>query len=55
MACQMDLREAKDDEGWNALHAAAAKGHLEVCRFLLEESGLDVNCTEADGERRPPC
>jgi len=52
MARQMDLREAKDDQGRNALHAAAAKGHLEVCRFLVEESGLDVNSTSTDGERR---
>ena len=54
MAGQMDLREAKDDEGRNALHFAAAKGHLDVCKFLVEELGLDVNCTTTDGERRPP-
>ncbi|CAN6361702.1 unnamed protein product [Urochloa humidicola] len=49
LASQMDLREAKDPDGGNALHFAAAKGHLEVCRFLVEESGLDVNCTNAKG------
>ncbi|KAG2632035.1 hypothetical protein PVAP13_2NG057700, partial [Panicum virgatum] len=35
----------EDALGRNALHLAAGKGHLEVCRFLVEESGLDVNST----------
>jgi ankyrin repeat protein len=55
MASQTDLREAKDNVGRNALHFAAMKGHLEVCSFLVEELGIDVNCTNTDGERRPPC
>ncbi|KAF8733372.1 hypothetical protein HU200_014979 [Digitaria exilis] len=38
-----------DAKGRNALHFAAVKGHLEVCRFLLEESGLDVNSTTEEG------
>lgn len=45
----MNLREAKDDDGWNALHLAAEMGHLHVCRFLVEESGFDVNSTCAEG------
>nr|CAB3462535.1 unnamed protein product [Digitaria exilis] len=45
-----DLRESKAPNGWNALHFAAASGHLEVCRFLVEKSGLDANCATADGE-----
>lgn len=48
----MDLREAKDDEGRNALDAATTEGQLEVCRFLVEESGFDVKCISANGERR---
>ncbi|KAL6845787.1 hypothetical protein ACP4OV_024362 [Aristida adscensionis] len=43
MAKEVDLRGAEDAGGRNALHAAASKGHLHVCRFLVEESGLDVN------------
>ena len=55
VASEMDLREAKDPNGSTLLYLAAAKGHLEVCRFLVEESGLDVNCPNADGECRPGC
>nr|CAB3462534.1 unnamed protein product [Digitaria exilis] len=43
LASEMDLREAKDAKDQNALHLAAEKGHLEVCRFLVEGSGLDVS------------
>jgi ankyrin repeat protein len=43
MARNAILREAKDRIGRNALHFAAGKGHLDVCRFLVEELGLDVN------------
>ncbi|CAN6338844.1 unnamed protein product [Urochloa humidicola] len=49
MASKVNLREAKDDRGRNALHFAAAKGHIDVCRFLVEELGLDVNSTDAEG------
>ncbi|CAL4898066.1 unnamed protein product [Urochloa decumbens] len=50
MASKIDLREANDPGGnWNVLHFAAFKGRLEVCRFLVEESGLDVNSAAADG------
>ncbi|CAL4898071.1 unnamed protein product [Urochloa decumbens] len=48
LASEVDLREAKHPDG-SALYFAAAKGHLEVCRFLVEESGVDVNCTNAHG------
>jgi ankyrin repeat protein len=49
MASKVNLREAKDDKGRNALHLAAEKGHLEVCRFLVEESGLDVDSVSVEG------
>jgi len=50
MASKIDLRRVSGPSGWNLLHFAAAKGRLHVCRFLVEVSGLDVNCTTADGE-----
>ncbi|CAN6352271.1 unnamed protein product [Urochloa humidicola] len=50
MARKIDLREAKDTNGQNVLHLAAAKGRLEVCRFLVEESGFDVNGTAPNGK-----
>ena len=49
MARKVNLREAKDDMGRNTLHLAAEKGHLEVCRFLVEESGFDVNSDSESG------
>ncbi|KAJ1266212.1 hypothetical protein BS78_08G133600 [Paspalum vaginatum] len=49
MANKVNLREVKDAEGLNALHSAALNGHLEVCRFLVEESGIDVNSTSGSG------
>jgi hypothetical protein len=49
VANRMNLRETKDDKGRNALHLAAEMGHLDVCRFLVEESGFDVNSTCAEG------
>lgn len=49
MARKVNLREAKGDKGRNALHAAAAGDHLDVCRFLVEELGLDVDSTTEEG------
>ncbi|KAJ1266207.1 hypothetical protein BS78_08G133400 [Paspalum vaginatum] len=48
MASRVDLRDAKD-AGRSALHLAAANGHLDVCRFLVEELGFGVNSTCASG------
>uniref|UniRef100_K3ZDN6 Uncharacterized protein n=1 Tax=Setaria italica TaxID=4555 RepID=K3ZDN6_SETIT len=50
MAGKVDLREVSDRNGGNVLHFAAAKGRVDVCAFLVEESGLDVNSTTAQGE-----
>ncbi|CAL4898033.1 unnamed protein product [Urochloa decumbens] len=50
MAKKVNLREAKDIQGRNALHLAAARAHLSVCRFLVEELGLDVDSASTDGE-----
>ncbi|ONM01855.1 ankyrin repeat family protein [Zea mays] len=49
VASKMNLREAKDAAGRNALHLAAEMGRLEVCRFLVEESGFEVNFACAEG------
>ncbi|KAM0823535.1 hypothetical protein ACQ4PT_070810 [Festuca glaucescens] len=49
MASKMDLRGAKDSDGNTALHWAASRGCLESCRFLVEESGLDVNAVSKLG------
>ncbi|TVU30022.1 hypothetical protein EJB05_21624 [Eragrostis curvula] len=35
--------EAARVEGVGALYLAARNGHLEVCRYLVEELGMDVN------------
>uniref|UniRef100_K3YYZ0 Uncharacterized protein n=1 Tax=Setaria italica TaxID=4555 RepID=K3YYZ0_SETIT len=37
------VRAVRDSNGLGALHAAAARGKLPVCRYLVEELHLDVN------------
>ncbi|XP_047044910.1 ankyrin repeat, PH and SEC7 domain containing protein secG-like [Lolium rigidum] len=49
MATKVDLRGAKDAKGNTALHFAAFKGYLQSCRFLVEESGIDVNSLSKTG------
>ena len=34
---------AEDRNGCNALHWAAGEGHLEVCKYLVDECSVDVN------------
>lgn len=46
----MDLREAKDGKGRNALHFAAAKGRMSTCEYLVEEIGIGVNSLSGDGD-----
>uniref|UniRef100_A0A0E0RJM7 Serine/threonine-protein kinase BSK1-like TPR repeats domain-containing protein n=1 Tax=Oryza rufipogon TaxID=4529 RepID=A0A0E0RJM7_ORYRU len=50
MAKKLDLRGVKDKNGLSALHFAASHGHLDCCKFLVEESGLDVNSVGHKGE-----
>jgi ankyrin repeat protein len=49
MAKKVDLRGAKDAKGDTVLHFAARKGCLQIYRFLVEESGLDVNTLSRTG------
>jgi ankyrin repeat protein len=49
MANKVDQRVVKDSNGKNLLHFAAAKGHLEICKFLVGECGLDVNSLSTEG------
>ncbi|XP_021835582.2 uncharacterized protein [Spinacia oleracea] len=46
-----DLEEICDDSfGRNALHAAASRGKLDVCKYLVEELQFDVNKQDANGD-----
>ncbi|CAM0949105.1 unnamed protein product [Alopecurus aequalis] len=49
IAKKVDLRGARDAKGVTVLHFAACKGRLEICKFLVEESGLDVNLVSITG------
>jgi Ankyrin repeats (3 copies) len=40
--------QARDVHGWTMLHEAARGGHMEVCRFLMEQ-GADVNAETNEG------
>uniref|UniRef100_A0ACD5TDC6 Uncharacterized protein n=1 Tax=Avena sativa TaxID=4498 RepID=A0ACD5TDC6_AVESA len=39
-------------KGLSALHVAAGRGNLDMCRYLVEDLGVDVNVV--DGEGRTP-
>jgi len=36
--------------GFGVLHCAACQGHLEVCKYLVEELGGDPNMSGGEGE-----
>jgi hypothetical protein len=52
-ASGIDLRRFSGYNGRNLLHLAlvtsAATGLLDVCRYLVEEKGFDVNSTSVEG------
>ncbi|CAL5092578.1 unnamed protein product [Urochloa decumbens] len=50
LAIGLDLRGVKGPKGRTLLHLAAAEGRLDVCKFLVEASGLSVNSTSTEGE-----
>ncbi|CAN6164268.1 unnamed protein product [Urochloa humidicola] len=35
--------------GYGVLHCAASQGHLEICKYLVEELGGDANMTASEG------
>uniref|UniRef100_A0ACD5T713 Uncharacterized protein n=1 Tax=Avena sativa TaxID=4498 RepID=A0ACD5T713_AVESA len=38
-------------QGYNALHLAAIRGQrLDMCRYLVETLGVDVNCSDKEGK-----
>lgn len=43
-----DMLHARDANGWQAIHEAAAAGHLEVLKYLVEK-GSDINAVTKDG------
>lgn len=47
-----DPRGVRDANGSGALLWAAGGGHLAVCRFLVDECGVDVHATADAGARR---
>uniref|UniRef100_K3ZAP2 PGG domain-containing protein n=1 Tax=Setaria italica TaxID=4555 RepID=K3ZAP2_SETIT len=49
MVSVLDLRGVKGPKGRTLLHFAAADGHLDVCKFLVEGPGLHVNSTSVEG------
>lgn len=38
---------AKDDKGWTALHYACRKGHIDVCKLLID-AGADYSITSSE-------
>ncbi|KAK6335582.1 hypothetical protein TWF696_002350 [Orbilia brochopaga] len=44
------LVNAKDENGYTPIHAAASYGHLDLLRKLVTEHGGDVNVRDDDGD-----
>jgi hypothetical protein len=40
---------AKDNDGWTALHGASYNGHSEIVRMLLAQKGIEVNAKSYGG------
>ncbi|CAI5471323.1 unnamed protein product [Closterium sp. Yama58-4] len=44
------LEEVRDANGRTALHFAASKGHVDACRYMIEEIGVPVDVKDDEGE-----
>ena len=44
-----EVVDAAKEEGLGALHFAAGKGRPRVCRYLVEELGVDVDAVDDGG------
>ncbi|MBT4880235.1 MAG: NUDIX domain-containing protein [Alphaproteobacteria bacterium] len=42
--------QAQDNQMWTALHAAAAKGHMDAVKWLVEQEGIDLDARTLHGE-----
>lgn len=40
---------AKDENGYTPVHAAASYGHMDLLRYLIDKGG-DINVTDEDGD-----
>jgi Ankyrin repeats (3 copies)/Ankyrin repeats (many copies) len=47
-ACYVD-KEAKDNNGWTALHNASANGQLKIIQYLLKTGHVDTEAKSNDG------
>ncbi|XP_073354778.1 uncharacterized protein [Aegilops tauschii subsp. strangulata] len=50
-----EVVEAAKDQGLVALHFAAGKGRPRVCRYLVEELGVDVDAVDDGGTGTRRC
>ena len=43
--------DLETDSGWNCLHIAALYGHLNLCKYLIDQHKILVNLVDNDGWR----
>ncbi|KAF3079524.1 hypothetical protein TWF594_002204 [Orbilia oligospora] len=50
LSARPSLVNAKDENGYTPIHAAASYGHLDLLRTLIKDHGGDVNLRDDDGD-----
>ncbi|KAK6515491.1 hypothetical protein TWF506_007825 [Arthrobotrys conoides] len=50
LSADPSLVNAKDENGYTPIHAAASYGHLDLLRTLIKDYGGDVNLRDEDGD-----